>query len=291
MDMNRIRYFSVLVEQRHVRKAAEVLGMNPASISKAVKILEREVGFKLTIPSGRGIEITDQGLLLYRQCRGLLDEFNAVQSVVRDRSVAEVKSLRLGSMEVFTTYFLAKFMSREQLKHRMRVHYLSPGKIEESLKLREIDLGITYIRIPDSELEYVRIGEFRMKLFGHKKMVGLPLENLPFAVPTTGINTPTLSLPSLDSWPSEKFPRKIVYELELLETAVQFARMGLAVVYCPDFVGRFHNELVPSELRLHEMNLPPGFKVKALPIYIVQRKNESETVFVRKLARLARSLS
>jgi DNA-binding transcriptional LysR family regulator len=201
------------------------------------------------------------------------------------------KAIRLGSMEVFTTYFLTKFIGQEEKNLRLRVHYLTPGKIEDSLKLREIDLGITYIRLPEEELNYLKVGEFQMKIFGHKSMAEKKFENLPFAVPITGVDTPTISLRSLDGWPSDQFPRQVKYELELLETALQFARLGRAVVYCPDFVVKFHNECLPHNLRLHEVTLPPGFKTKALPIYLVRRKNEEETPLIRRLAKLARSLN
>ncbi len=75
MDIHRIRYFSTLVELKHVRKAAAVLNINPASLSKAIKVLEHEVGFKLIVPAGRGIEITDRGLRLYRRSLALLQEY------------------------------------------------------------------------------------------------------------------------------------------------------------------------------------------------------------------------
>jgi DNA-binding transcriptional LysR family regulator len=275
---------------KHVRKAADLLNMNPASLSKAIKVLEHEAGFKLVVPSGRGIEITDRGMRLYRQSQSLLQEFNAFRKALNSESDVESKALRLGSMEVFTTYFLSKLVEREAIGQNLRVHYLTPGRIEESLKLREIDVGLTYIRLAEEQLDYIKIGEFRMRIFGQRAMNGKALPDLPFAVPITGVETPTVSIRALDGWPSEEFPRWVKYELELLETALQFARLGRAVVYCPDFVVKFHNETVPRPLHLHEIAPPPTFKSKRLPIYVVRRKNEEETPFIRKLARLTRSL-
>jgi DNA-binding transcriptional LysR family regulator len=289
MDMNRIRYFSVLAEQQHVRKASEILNINPATLSRAIKVLESELGFKLVIPSGRGIEITDKGLTFYRQSQGLLQEFNEFKRALQEEEPT-TKVIRLGSMEVFTTYFLSKFIEREEEGVKLRVHYLTPGRIEDSIKLREIDLGLTYIRLPAEELHYLKVGEFQMKIFGHQSMIKEKFEDLPFAVPITGVDTPGVSLRSLDGWPSDQFPRQVKFELELLETALQFSRLGRAVVFCPDFVVRFHNECLPQHLRLHEIQLPPKFKTKSLPIYIVRRQNEEETSLIRRLAKLARSL-
>jgi DNA-binding transcriptional LysR family regulator len=292
MDMTRIRYFSVLAELKHVRKAAEALKINPASLSKAIKLLEHEVGFKLIVPSGRGIEITDQGVRFNRQAQGLLHEYLSLERSLKDRVKDPAPIARIGSMEVFTTYFLSKLIEREATPQKIRTRYLIPGQIEESLKLREIDIGLTYIRLPEEELSYLKVGEFQMGIFGAKSMVKKRLDELPFVTPISGVSTPAISLRSLDGWPNEEFPRQIRYEFELLETALQICRVGKAVVYCPDFVVWLHNEQVQSMFRLHAVPLPHGFKIKKLPIYMVRRRNDNiETPLIRSLAKLARSFS
>lgn len=290
MDINRIRYFAAVAESQHIRKAAEVLKINPATLSRAIKVLEHEVGLKLIISSGRGIQITDQGMRLYRQSKTLLREFEVFQFAARNETSPEDNPVKLGSMEVFTTYFLTRFIQQDGMDQRFRVLYLTPGKIEESLKAREIDVGITYIRLAEADIDYLKVGSFRMSIFGQRSMLNKNFEDLPFAIPIDGIDTPAVSLRSLDGWPSAEFPRKVKYELELLETALQFARHGKAVLFCPDFVVKFHNEQMPAHLRLHEIEPPAKFKSKELPIYLVQRRNEEETRFIRALARLARSL-
>jgi DNA-binding transcriptional LysR family regulator len=291
MDLNRVRYFSILAEQKHVRKAAEILKINPASLSKAIRLLEHEVGFKLVIPFGRGIEITDRGINFYRQSQKLLQEYVSLKSSLENQGSHQTPLIRLGSMEVFTTYFLSKVIETETPSLKIRTRYLTPGQIEESLKLREIDVGLTYIRLPEEELNYLKIGEFHMGIYGAKAMVRSDLKDLQFVTPITGIDSPAISLKSLDGWPNDEFPRQIKYEFELLETALQVCRAGHAVVYCPDFVIELHNHKVKSEFRLYDVSPPAGFKRKKLSIYAVTRRNEEETQFVRKLAKIARSFS
>lgn len=291
MDIVRIRYFSALAELEHVRKAAEVLGINSATLSRAIKVLEHEVGFKLIAPSGRGIEITEQGKQFYRQSRALIQEYTALQTSLANPTKKGKKTIRLGSMEVFTTYFLTAFMKNESFIENLRVLYLTPGKIEDALKSRDIDVGITYLRLAEEELNYLKVGEFQMQIFGCKAMKSRRFEELPFAVPIDSVNTPAVSLRSLDGWPSEEHPRQVKFELELLETALQFARSGKAVVYCPNFVVKLHNQALPTQLHLHEISPPIGFKTKRLSTFIVRRKNEEETKLIRSLAKMARALT
>ena len=291
MDITRIRYFSALAELQHVRRAAEVLGINSATLSRAIKVLEQEVGFKLIAPSGRGIELTERGREFCQQSRALLQEHAALQAAVHGSPQENMSVLRLGSMEVFTTYFLTNVIARESFNEKMRVLYLTPGKIEEALKARDIDVGITYLRLAEEKLTYLKVGEFRMRIFGHKSMKGRQFADLPFAVPIDSVTTSAVSLRSLDGWPSEQYPRQVRFELELLETALQFSRIGKAVVYCPDFVAKLHNQALPNPLHLCEIAPPAGFKARNLSIYLVRRKAEDETKFIRKLAKMARSLA
>lgn len=51
MDLTRLRYFLVLSETEHLGKAAELLGISPPALSKAVQVLESELKLKLTLPT------------------------------------------------------------------------------------------------------------------------------------------------------------------------------------------------------------------------------------------------
>ncbi|MGZ3686562.1 MAG: LysR family transcriptional regulator [Bdellovibrionota bacterium] len=44
MNIDRLRYFAAVVETRNLRKASELVGISPASMSKAISTLEGELG-------------------------------------------------------------------------------------------------------------------------------------------------------------------------------------------------------------------------------------------------------
>lgn len=291
MDMNRLRYFSVLVQTKHVRRASDVLGLNPASLSRAIKLLEQEVGFKLLTPAGRGIEITDRGMALCRQSRELIAAYDAFVASVGKEELDRSQKLKIGSMEIFTTYFLSQFIRMHLPGQKLRVQYLTPERMEDALSRREIDLGLTYIRLAAENLNYAKVGKFRMEIFGKSSLSSTRFEDLPFAVPIDGVRTAAVNMKLLDGWPDHEFPRQIKYEFELLETALQVASQGLAVVYCPDFVVRLHNRYVAESFRLSPIKPPADFQARDLPIYFVQRKNSEEAAVVRKLAKFVRSLA
>ena len=73
MNIDRLKYFSVIVETKNLRKASELIGITPGSLSKAISVLESELSIKLLRPEGRGIEITEEGLEIYKKSLSLLN--------------------------------------------------------------------------------------------------------------------------------------------------------------------------------------------------------------------------
>ena len=64
LDARRVRYFMQVVESGSVRGAAEVLGMDPSAVSRAIGVLEQDCGTRLLERRGRGVVPTDAGELL-----------------------------------------------------------------------------------------------------------------------------------------------------------------------------------------------------------------------------------
>ena len=64
MDINRLRYFSVIAKTENLHAASEILYISPPALSKAMKTLEIEMGQELLQNAGRGIRLTEKGQLL-----------------------------------------------------------------------------------------------------------------------------------------------------------------------------------------------------------------------------------
>ena len=61
MDIDRVRYFLTFVDTGSLVKASEVLHVSQPALSKALKVLEVEVGLKLLEADGRGLKLTESG--------------------------------------------------------------------------------------------------------------------------------------------------------------------------------------------------------------------------------------
>jgi len=294
MNIDRLKYFAAVVESKNLRKAAELVGIAPASMSKAISTLAADVGFELIRPEGRGIEITEKGLELYRSSATLLDEFRRFQERMSSAGAAAAtrSKLRLATFEVFSTHLLASFLGEALPEEEALVLELTPGKIESAINDGIVDYGLTYLPQPHERLEFTEIGGFRMAIFGREKWRKRPFTEWPFAVPTTEVRIHSQDYHSLDLWPTTRQPRRVKYQFEMLETALRLASLGHAVLHCPEFVVKLHNRVSRAEFTLEELPPPKNYRGPGLSrLYLVARKgDERKGRLERKLARFFRGL-
>lgn len=291
MDYDRLRYFVTVAETSHIGRAAEILRITPAALSKAMRLFEDEMGVQLLLPAGRGITLTDKGRELGTSGRVLLQQtdelLRGLQSKDRERPFV------VGTFEVFSTYFTGPcFKEMLPSGHRAVLRELTPGNLEQALVSRDIDLGITYIPFPRDGVHHVKVSEVSMGIFGRKDQYGQSgFADLPFVVPELPLSGAPSKVLGLDGWPDNEMQRSVRYRVTLMETALELCRQGLAVGYFPAFVVRLHNEQVLPEYRLQELALPKGMAKQRHGIYLARRTSDPEDVWSRKFAKAIRTLT
>lgn len=286
METNRLRQFCTIVETGNLRKAAELLSISHSGLSKSMQSLELETGIPLFLPHGRGIVVSDTGRSLYERCVPFFSELDRLLGKVEAPSPNLV---RIGSFEVFTSYFAGRLMSEHLTEHEVEIHELVPGRLEEALLLKQIDLGITYEPIPREGIEYVKVTRLEMGAF--RLATAFPGKNaleIPFVVPVSPLEGAPSGVKGRDGWPDERFRRDARYRVDLMTTGIELVRQGLCAIFIPRFVARLHNETIRSELRLEAIELPRGFGAVKRDVFIVKRESTPESAVTRKLAQALR---
>jgi len=292
METNRLKQFKTLVETQHLRKAAELLRMSNGGLSKSIKALEQEIGKKLLIQSGRNIEITEDGQALYSR---LPDFFASLEGLYQggQLNVPQREVIRLGTFEVFSTYFMGPVVRQFLDKNiSLKLFELIPGELEEAIQTKAVDLGITYIPISRKGIEFYAVTDLSMGIFHLQgAFQSVPVEELPFVIPNAPIkgspSSPTHTT-GLDAWPTSLFPRKIAYEVDLMETALEFARAGVAAAYLPEFIVNLHNAQIDKKFRLIKRPVAISKKLRLRPIYIIRRANRVEDAVEKQIAKAIR---
>lgn len=287
MDIDRVRYFHIFAETGSLVAASEVLHISQPALSKALKLLEHEVGVKLIEADGRGLRLTIAGLSFKRETANLLQQWLNVPTQISKGMIES--PTKIGSFEVFTTYFLATLTKYVDLVS-LELHEYGPGKLEQAVVDGTIDVGITYVPIPKPQVEFIEVAKVQMGVYGLKKLKNEPLTSLPFVVPLHPVNGAPSKVVGLDGWPDHKYPRLIKYKVTMMESAIELCRLGLSVAYLPTFVVELHNKKVHADYQLVEHPCPVKQSEKMQGVFLVQRKNIQETDLHRKIAKCLRSL-
>lgn len=288
MDINRLRYFSVLCRSSSMREASEHLHISQPALSKAMKLLEQELGEKLLTPSGRGILITDKGRVIAQKAKAILEELD---KITVDETPAGNRLIRIGSFEVFTTYFMGDVINKSLKDYKISLRELLPGRLEEQIAQGNVDIGITYLPVPHPQLDFIKVNDIEMGIYSSKShFKNFEFHNYPFVTPVTPVEGLPHKAKGLDGWPDDKLPRNIVYQVDLMETALELCRRGLAVAYLPRFVVDLHNSQVKTDFILHSLKTPKKFKQKKQSVYLIKRKSDIEHPSFKKIATELRNL-
>jgi DNA-binding transcriptional LysR family regulator len=287
MDIDRVRYFNVFAETGSLVEAAGVLHISQPALSKALKVLETEVGMRLLEADGRGLRLTEAGKRFRTESAPLLVDWLSLSKRIRDHETW--KPTRIASFEVFTTYFLGyltEFMDLEGLE----ILEFGPGRMEQAVSDGRAHVGITYLPVPQAGIEFLEAGRIKMGVFGLEKYKGQPFAELPFVIPLLPAQGMPSKMQGMDGWPEHKFERKVRYRVTMMETALELCRRGKAVAYLPEFVALLHNRDVLGERRLQELDAPIPRRDRLQGVYLISRRGSSETDFHRKIAKCIRSL-
>ena len=287
MDINRVRYLNIFAETGSLVRASEILHISQPALSKALRLLESEVGIRLLQPEGRGLRLTDAGVRFRDATRPILSEWLAVAQKIREQEIW--RPSRIGSFEVFTTYFLALIFKNVDLSS-LEVHELGPGRMEQAVSQGKMDLAITYLPVPTAGVEFIEVAKIRMGVFGQKKFEGEQFSDLPFVIPILPAEGMPSKIIGLDGWPDHIIQRKILYRVTMMESALELCREGHAVSFLPEFIVHLHNKRMLADYRLQELKCALSASDRRQSVFIIRRNGSKETTMERQLAKSLRSL-
>ncbi|MPS29716.1 LysR substrate-binding domain-containing protein [Pigmentiphaga sp.] len=88
MDINRLRYFVAVAETGGFSQAAATLHLAQSTLSGHVLALEEELGQRLLVRNGRGVEPTESGLAMLAHARAILEMTERARTDMRDRQLS-----------------------------------------------------------------------------------------------------------------------------------------------------------------------------------------------------------
>lgn len=290
MNLRRLEFFHVLAQMGNVRKASEMLNISAPALSKSMKVLEDELETKLWQRDGRRILLTDAGKRLLKRTPHLMEELKSLRDSVHAEPSATT-TVRIATFEVFSTYFLSFLNRLKWDSHNLEMHEVLPGELEKFVVRGDVDYGITYMPIPDPDLDFLKITSIEMGVFARKgSFPGIPQPELPFVVPISPLQGVPTRVRGLDGWPEDAYRRKVKHQVTLMESALELCRQGRAAGYFPAFIVDEHNQRVKDQYKLERRRSPYSGRVCRADVFLVKRKSDDESEIVKQLAKALRTL-
>lgn len=125
--------------------AAEELSITQPAVSQAVRSLERALGTKLFVRTGKGVHLTPAGEVLYAYVRRGYEEIRTGERKIREMINMEIGEIRIGASDMTLRFYLLPFLQKFHEAYpgiRLTVtngptpetlRYLAEGKIDFGL--------------------------------------------------------------------------------------------------------------------------------------------------------------
>ncbi|APG47806.1 LysR family transcriptional regulator [Phaeobacter porticola] len=146
IELKDLRLMSALARHRHFAKAAQDCGMSQPAFSMRIRNLEDRLGVSIVRRGNRFQGLTEEGLMIVRRARSILDDAKALEQEVAAARGEVTGMLVLGVVPTATAY-AAQIVDQLHLKHHRvlaRIEVLSSLAIQQRLFDGTIDAGVTY---------------------------------------------------------------------------------------------------------------------------------------------------
>jgi DNA-binding transcriptional LysR family regulator len=228
-----LRYFVVLAETRNFHAAAEQLHMTPQALSKAIAGLEAHYHLTLVDREHRVKGLTGAGEAFLEEARAVLRRMEETDRRMAEwRTPAPMGPVAIAGLDVW-------------------VHYLAPARLPGLLATYPGVVPRFYNMLPEDVVQWVASGDVDLGL-----LLGPP--SRPDLAWARGPATPYViagrpqpkrdwtefgyvvprffrreTARPLDGWPDAEFPRRVVAEVEMLETAIHLLEAGVGAAFLP----------------------------------------------------------
>lgn len=272
MDLKQLRYFSTIVQEGQITRAAKRLHMAQPPLSQQLKLLEQELGTVLFDRNGKNLELTEAGKILYKKSQDLLKSFEDTVSEVKEVGEGIRGNLSIGSVKTCFSYIPVR------LKYFRKQYPLVTIRLQEG----DSSLLSTFVRNRDIELAIVRL-PLDLKDFS---ILPLPKDRFVLVIPKKWSDKKTMKLNEIAD-----LPLLLLHRLKgvgLFELVVdKFKSQGLVpnvVCQCPDatmLISLVQAEVGAAILPKSTLNSFPTDNLNIIEIEESKIESESAVIWLK----------
>lgn len=148
MELKDLSYLLVIQETAHLGKAAQALGITQPALTKCIQRMEKSSATRLILKVGRGIQLTEAGLLLCERAQKVLHLMQVTQQDLKALGAGTAGVIRLG-VAATAAEFMLPHLTRELLQHAptavLEVQVGMNDLLQSRLRENKIDLILGFL--------------------------------------------------------------------------------------------------------------------------------------------------
>lgn len=210
MNYRQVEVFKAIMDSGSITGAAAILHISQPGVTKALRLLEHDLGLQLFIRSTRGLAATDEARALYTEVERTYFGMKNLQrfaNELRDRKQGRVVVTVMTALSVAWLPTMAARFAKAHPGVTLSFYADSSVDAVRLVGSGEIDIGIAQIRREETNLT-------RRKLFDLEGLIAVPashpLAQAPLVTPSDLSGEPIISL-----GPADEFRRKLTVAMEV----------------------------------------------------------------------------
>jgi DNA-binding transcriptional LysR family regulator len=284
LDINLLKTFVVVAEEKHFTKAAEKLFIEQSAVSKAIKRLETELGTTLFLRTNRRVELTSKGQSLYLRASEIIGMTHEFINYAKDLDKDVSGTLKFGAESPISFLYIPTILSK--LAHQYpklwpMMFTETTSSLAERVKSREIEFALVFYdgdRIRDLEYKEIKDVEFQLVISPKAR-----IEASNSFIGSREINNKIPKLPTFEKLRRLNKNIKIKYSTNDIMAYKEFVLSGLGIGLLP-------KEFVQDDLRKKRLKLVyPKFKL-TFPIYLIYHRSYPLSLEAKKLIELIKTI-
>lgn len=193
MELRQLRYFLSVSETEHLTQAAHAMFVTQSTLSHGLRQLETELGVTLFDRVGRGLKISQAGLLFKGYVGRAVQEIEAGRMELSRLNGLQAGTLTVGVIPTFMNSLVPTAVAHFSEKYpgiKVSIRDLRADLIEELLMAGQLDVGIAFHPTEREEIDTTHLFTEQMQLLvgknhplaGKRSVSMKTLKNMPLCL-------------------------------------------------------------------------------------------------------------
>lgn len=245
LDWDKLRVFNAAADAGSFTHAGDVLGLSQSAVSRQVSALEHELNVPLFHRHARGLVLTEQGEILFRTSRDVVDRLENVRTKLMDS-----KDKPSGELRVTTTVGLGSTWLTPRLREFVELYpdvdiQLILSDAELDIGMREADIAIRLRRPIQPDLIQRKLFTVHFHIYASNDYIranGTPRSVADLARHKVVLyGEPAPSYMRLMNWlenqhPDGVSPPRVAMRVNSVHGLKQAVQHGIGIAVLPDYI-------------------------------------------------------